>query len=938
MSSSLTWLHLSDFHARLRDGWDSQVITDALVRDLKSVQSEHGLRPDLVFFTGDAAFGSVGGEKMAHQYQMVRSFLDGVRHAFDPEIPLRDVYLVPGNHDVDRSEITPGETEWLRNPDRKLHDVIGAMRDTTKQWRAWMERLASYRNFLTSYGLLHLSPDDPHLIWADSREISGVRVGIAGLNSAWSCVDDQDKAKLWLGTDWQVSQIKQRMGPVAFSFALIHHPGNWFTSHEDPVAFGKLRQDFHLVLHGHEHQEWVEINGDGRLVLSAGACYEVSWMASGYSFGQIDLHKHNGTVILREWDPLGRGWVPRNIAGKTKNGMWAIQSLPWLENSAGKSLSAAPAPTTPTEGDKEDTHEHYTRRFCQHVIDQHDVLELFGCDIPRDLQRHQLSVAYVSLNISHESEEELSGMKQTKPHGTAKQRSVDTSGDLEQEEDVGATSAGIDQVLDNISEGSDRLMIRGPAGAGKSTLLRWCAIQAAQQVLCGPPILARASRIKSDPNTLQGWNRFKDESAYGMPKSWRLKIPILIRLRDCPDGRLPAANDLPRFLAKHLPSAPVEWMTGVFDSGRALVLFDGVDEIHRDKRALLAQEIGDLIRTYPDCTYVVTTRPGAVERGWLDRFLFNEARVEPMSRGDREVFIEKWYRSAALELKHRPRPGEDLSLTATRLKAELTDLPELGMLASNPLLCAMICALYRERQERLPETPAELCEALVQMLLHRRERETPGLQDAHFPAAWRALQYPQKKGLLADLAWQMVNKEGPSMDLESAKMIVGDVLATTPDRTKDEASEILQALVERSGLLRPAGDDRIDFLHNTLKEYLAAGRVVEGGDWQLLTKQADDPTWQPIILFTLALAPEPFSSGLVRSLLARVSSVKQGHNFIKNPNLPSKVELAALFDAKARDFFLVRCRGAAKRLAADLSADIDSLTAKLFPPLIHARG
>jgi len=53
----------------------------------------------------------------------------------------------------------------------------------------------------------------------------------------------------------------------------------------------------------------------------------------------------------------------------------------------------------------------------------------------------------------------------------------------------------------------------------------------------------------------------------------------------------------------------------------------------------------------------------------------------------------------------------------------------------------MICALYRERQERLPETPAELCEALVQMLLHRRERETPGLQDSHFLAAWRALQY-----------------------------------------------------------------------------------------------------------------------------------------------------------------------------------------------------
>jgi predicted NACHT family NTPase len=116
-----------------------------------------------------------------------------------------------------------------------------------------------------------------------------------------------------------------------------------------------------------------------------------------------------------------------------------------------------------------------------------------------------------------------------------------------------------------------------------------------------------------------------------------------------------------------------------------------------------------------------------------------------MGRADREEFIDKWYRSAALELKQRPCPGEDLTRTAFRLKSELADQPELGLLASNPLLCAMICALYRERQERLPETPAELSEALVQMLLHRRERETPGLEEAHFLATWRTFQYPQKK-------------------------------------------------------------------------------------------------------------------------------------------------------------------------------------------------
>jgi hypothetical protein len=935
MNRSITWLHLSDLHARLRDDWDSRQITDTLVKDLKNLQKDYALRPDFIFFTGDAVFGAHNAEKMVDQYQKVRAFLDSVRHAFEPEIPVRDVYLVPGNHDVDRNEITPDQTQWLRNPDRKLDEIIAAMRDGKKQWRTWMERLNAYRNFLTAYGLLHLQPEHPQLIWADAKEIAGLRIGIVGFNSAWSCADKQDKAMLWCGGEWQLSQLKHQLGPVSFSFALIHHPGNWFTGQEDPAFMRQMRQEFPLVLHGHEHLEWLEPDGEGRLVLSAGACYESSWMPNGYNIGQIDLDQRCCNVWLRQWDKTGRGWVARNIAGKTKDGVFAINNLQWIRQSASSDekeridVLDTTAVSSDDSDSEEKTKEHFTRRFCEHVIDQHDVLELFGCDIPRELQRHQLSVAYVSLNLS--SEDGRLRLKQASiPDEKHILETKESAPEINDEEETDTSGAAFENVLDNVSDGNGRLMILGPAGAGKSTLLRWCAIHAAQQVLNGPTILAKAASFSRQPEVLDEWNRFKDEGAYSAPNSWRYKIPILIRLRDCPNGKLPAANDLPRFLAKHLPTAPADWMTDVLDAGRALVLFDGVDEIHRDQRPQLAEEIAELIRTYPHCTYVVTTRPGAVEDGWLERLEFLEARVEPMSRADREEFIGKWYNSASLELKHRPRPGEDLTRTAARLRRELTDQPELGVLASNPLLCAMICALYRERQERLPETPAELCEALVQMLLHRRERETPGLQDAHFLAAWRALQYPQKKGLLADLAWEMVSKGDSSISWQSAVVIIGEGLASTPGRKTDEAEEVVQALVERSGLLRPAGDDRIDFLHNTLKEYLAGGQAVENGDPRILITHADDAAWQPVILFALALAPELFSSTIVRQLLSRVPSPQQKHT--RKVGALSTRERRSLIETSARDFFLVRCRRAAKRLAAELSANIDALTARLFPP------
>lgn len=220
-----------------------------------------------------------------------------------------------------------GEQEWLRNQGRQFDDILPAMQDNTRQWQAWMNRLSWYRHFLKSYGLTHLSPEDPHLIWADSIELHGQNIGVVGLNSAWSC-HQKDKGELWMGAKYQVAQVKQRLSPeVAFTFALTHHPVNWLTAREAPEVQRFLRQQFPLILHGHEHLEWVEQDIDGRLVISAGAAYESSWMANGYNFGQIDLEQKKGRIHLRQWDSAGGGWIERNVSGRTKHGVWSLPNL-----------------------------------------------------------------------------------------------------------------------------------------------------------------------------------------------------------------------------------------------------------------------------------------------------------------------------------------------------------------------------------------------------------------------------------------------------------------------------------------------------------------------------------------------------------------------------------------------------------------------------------
>jgi len=120
MPRTVTWLHLSDLHAcRPKSGWDAKRVLDALRIDLQTMNRKHDLRPDLIFFTGDAAFGHISnerGEAISDQFREADDFLTAVRETFDPAVPKRNLFLVPGNRDVNRTLITSMDTDWLAKP------------------------------------------------------------------------------------------------------------------------------------------------------------------------------------------------------------------------------------------------------------------------------------------------------------------------------------------------------------------------------------------------------------------------------------------------------------------------------------------------------------------------------------------------------------------------------------------------------------------------------------------------------------------------------------------------------------------------------------------------------------------------------------------------------------------------------------------------------
>ncbi len=931
MAQTLTWLHLSDLHAcKPKIGWDAKRVTDTLCKDLKKMQEKYGLRPDLIFFTGDAAFGNIGdggGKSIAEQFREAHDFLTKIRESFEPVIEQRNLFLVPGNHDVHRDRITDFETEWLLSDKRNLDDITRCIQNVGANWKQLLGRLDDYAYFLETYGYDHLLTGRDRLIYADAREFDGFRVGIAGFNSAWSSrgVGREEMGRLWMAGRFQLETLNQQIPPNDFKIALLHHPSNWLFPEENPEFGDLLQRDYQFVLHGHEHRGWVRPDAStGHTVISAGACYE--WSESknnGYNFVRLDFAQGTGEVWLRQYESSGGGWVSRLIANRTDDsGCWNLTHLqPWMEklcssvaakknSNSAVEVSTNNIPIDITPESKVDRAEDYEIRYRKAVADKLDYVQLFGIDVPRESKEYSLTVAYVSLNLSDEDGEIT--------------EAEELEGDINELTAREQTTFPADQVFDNLCD-QGRLLIRGVAGSGKTTLLRWAAVQSARnEAVSRDTAKQKLPLIKPSLNKLdeEADTQFLNDSG-----DWRAKIPFIIRLRDCLNGQLPRPGKFPLLLAKELPDPPAKWIDDILNSGRALVMFDGVDEVPQQARDETMREIRQLIKTYPDNYYVVTTRPEAVERLEFIELGFVSARVEPMTPADRDTFIDKWHDAMEVRLRNWNEPA-NLRPLAKRLKQRLEANSAVARLTSNPLLCAVVCALHRARNENLPETPVELCEKLCEMLLDRRDKERLSIEAQKWiDEAYGRLEFRVRKGLLSQLAYYMVSSGVSAITEAEADQQITEALGSYKF-SNINATAIRKALVERSGMLQESSEQRIEFLHNTLKEFLAAERFVNIGDFQALANHTDEASWQPVILFAVALPRDgsSFATELVREILEKTPL-----------NAPSKARKkeAKLEAAKIRtqQFFFLRCYTNAYQLNdLEITQAFTQLSKQLLPP------
>ncbi|MEV8563637.1 NACHT domain-containing protein [Streptomyces sp. NPDC051917] len=454
----------------------------------------------------------------------------------------------------------------------------------------------------------------------------------------------------------------------------------------------------------------------------------------------------------------------------------------------------------------------FEERYAGFVAGTHARLELFGVTLGgRRRAEWPLDTAYISLAVDDERAHE--------PHYEA----------LGVPEAM-RTSVKVEQAL----AGCDRLVLRGPAGSGKSTLVQWLALNAARQSF--GPELADLNRC----------------------------VPFVLRLRsfNSPDG-LPMPQDF--LSASGVPlRAPEGWAEELLAGGRALVLVDGVDEVPPRLRSRTEQWLKALITAFPGARYVVTTRPSAVPEDWLAAQGFTAHTLLPMGRDDIWAFIRHWHDAVRRECA-ADAERESLERYEASLNHAVSTRRDLRRLATNPLMCALLCALNHDRRMHLPRARKELYDAALDMLLVRRdtEREILSVEGV-------ALSRDEQTVLLQQLAYWMIRNGQAEAAREEAVTMLDEWLATMPQvREQGDTGQVFSHLLIRSGLLREPVPGYVDFVHRTFQDYLGAKAAIETRDFGVLVRNAHDDQWDDVVRMAVGHARVEERTRLLRQLLRR---------------------------------------------------------------------
>ena len=450
-------------------------------------------------------------------------------------------------------------------------------------------------------------------------------------------------------------------------------------------------------------------------------------------------------------------------------------------------------------------------RFAHAVRHKFGEVQILGLDPDVTATRLNLNTSYISLRVE----------------ATSRKRRI-----------VPETEVSSEAILHH----SKRALIRGQAGSGKTTLLQWIAVQCVDKALPPPAEIFNGH------------------------------APLMVRLRDYHGRPLPKGHEVLSTTSSALTELdPGDWFKDRLHRGRFIFLIDGLDEVSEDQRREVARWLEDLTLASPNSSYLVTTRPSAVDHDYLSNLDFDEYFLKPMTPAEVHSFVDYWHEATSEASTHDAERRAIIDQKRSQLTRLLEENRELIRLSATPLLCAVICTLNLDGRLQLISDRVDLYRTASQLLYHDRDKKNE-IADP----IYTTLSRKQKEKILSYIAYQFIKNGISSADIESIRQMVMRSRGLAPsEEGEQQAKALAEAIILRSGIVNEVAVNSVQFLHKTFQEYFAALEVVYQQDEIHVAKDFDLRSWGELYLIVLSIAPRGIAAEMVRIVFERAGSNEQ---------------------------------------------------------------
>jgi len=165
--------------------------------------------------------------------------------------------------------------------------------------------------------------------------------------------------------------------------------------------------------------------------------------------------------------------------------------------------------------------------------------------------------------------------------------------------------------------------------------------------------------------------------------------------------------------SKYQLQVPFACLDYLLLSGRALIIFDGLDELLETKyRQEITEDVESFCRQYPSAPVVVTSREVGYDRAPLSDEMFTVYRLRGFNPPQIRKYVTNWF-----QLTADLTPDQQQAM----IRSFIDDSQSISDICSNPLMLGLLCNIYRA-ENYLPRNRPNIYKKCADMLFEQWDR------------------------------------------------------------------------------------------------------------------------------------------------------------------------------------------------------------------------